>query len=63
MALGAIAEQNEGGIFVVKDATGFPLAYIYAPTQEALRDRYLSPGEALKIASGIVKLPDLLIKQ
>ena len=54
------AEPNEGGNYVIKDANGFTVAYIYARTQEALRDRYLSPAEALMIATAIAKLPELV---
>jgi hypothetical protein len=53
------AELNEGG-YVIKDANGFALAYVYAKPQEALRDRYLSPAEAVIIATAIAKLPMLL---
>ena len=52
-------EQTEGGQFVVKDANGFSLAYVYARTDEALRDQDFSPAEAMVIAETIAKLPEI----
>jgi hypothetical protein len=46
-------EASEGGHFIVKDANGFDLAYVYARNDEALRDKYLTPAEALVIAETI----------
>jgi hypothetical protein len=54
------AEANEAGNYVIRDANGFPLAYVYARSQDALRGRYLSPGEAATIAIAIAKFPELL---
>jgi hypothetical protein len=54
------AELSEGGQFAIKDAQGFTVAYVYARKDEALRDRFLSPAEALTIATAIAKLPELL---
>jgi hypothetical protein len=53
-------ELSEGGHFVIKDANDFPLAYVYARQDEALRNRCLSPTEAITIAQAIAKLPELL---
>jgi hypothetical protein len=49
-------DTTEAGHFVIKDANGFALAYVYARSDPALRDQYLSPVEALVIAEAIVKL-------
>jgi hypothetical protein len=52
------AEPNEGGNFVIKDANGFALAYVYARSDPALRDRFLTPAEASMIAHAIAKLTE-----
>ena len=52
-------DVTEGGHFVVKDATGFSICYVYARKDEALRNQYLTPAEALVIAQQLAKLPDL----
>ena len=52
-------EATEGCQFVIKDANGFPLAYVYARSGSALHDKYLTPAEALTVAEAIVKLPEL----
>jgi hypothetical protein len=54
------AEPSESGTCAIKDATGFTVAYVYARQDIALRDRYLSPAEALTIATAIAKLPELI---
>jgi hypothetical protein len=50
------AEPNEGGNFVIKDANGFAVAYVYARSDPALQDRFLTPAEASVIAHAIAKL-------
>jgi hypothetical protein len=45
--------------FVVKDATGFAICYIYPREDEALRGVYMTPAEAVAIAEAIAKLPEL----
>lgn len=50
-------EPTEGGHFVVKDATGFSVCYIYARKDEALRSSYMTHAEAVVIAEAIAKLP------
>jgi hypothetical protein len=50
---------TEGGHFVIKDATGFSVCYVYARTDSALRNQYMTPAEALVIAEQIAKLPEL----
>ena len=48
---------TEGSQFVIKDANGFALAYVYARNDAALHGEYLTPAEALVIAEEIAKLP------
>ena len=57
------AEQIPGG-YVVKDATGQSLAYVYAREKKAEADtaKVLTMDEARRIASNIAKLPTLLPK-
>ena len=52
-------ELTEGGHFVVKDATGFSVCYVYARNDNALRNQYMTPAEALVIAEQIARLPEL----
>jgi hypothetical protein len=52
-------DVTEGGHFVVKDATGFSICYVYARKDEALRSSYMSPAEAVVVAEVIATLPDL----
>jgi hypothetical protein len=53
-------EPTVGGHFVIKDATGFSVCYVYARRDEALRSSYMTPAEAFTIAERIAKLPELL---
>jgi hypothetical protein len=52
-------DVTEGGHFVVKDATGFSICYVYARKDEALRGSYMTHAEAVVIAGAIANLPDL----
>jgi hypothetical protein len=52
-------EASEGA-FVVTDAKGFAVAYLYWKPQPALNDRFMTRIEALLIAEQMAKLPDLL---
>src|SRR5262245_11378112 len=58
------AELIHGG-YVVKDATGQSLAYVYARETKAQVDtaKVLTMDEARRIASNIAKLPDPLVLQ
>ena len=55
------AEQIPGG-YVVKDAAGQSLAYVYARETKAQADtaKVLTMEEARSIASNIAKLPEFL---
>jgi hypothetical protein len=55
------AERIPGG-YVVKDATGQSLAYVYARDTKAQADtaKVLTMDEARRVASNIAKLPTLL---
>ena len=58
------AERFDGG-FVVKDANGQSLAYVYGRETRADADtaKVLTIDEARRIASNIAKLPDLVRKR
>jgi hypothetical protein len=53
-------DTTAGGHFVIRDANGFPLAYVYAKRKPTVNGEDLTPGQALMIAEAIAKLPDLL---
>ncbi len=57
------AEPIPGG-FVVKDASGQALAYVYARETKAQAEiaKVLTMDEARRVASNIAKLPKLLAK-
>ena len=56
-------ERIEGG-FVVRDANGFRISYVYSPSNFAelgtAAVAHLSPDEARRIATAITRLPELL---
>jgi hypothetical protein len=43
-------EQTSGGHFVVVDAKGFRIAYVYAREEDSLRTHYMTPDEAQSMA-------------
>jgi hypothetical protein len=51
-------DVTEGGHFVVKDATGFSICYVYARKDDALRGSYMTHVEAAVIAEAIARLPE-----
>jgi hypothetical protein len=53
-------ETTESGHFVVKDATGFSICYVYARKDDALRSSYMTHAEALVIAEAIARLLNLV---
>lgn len=58
--------EEKDGSFIVKDANGLRLAFVYWPTNfdglGTLASGHLSPDEARRIAKGIARLPELLAK-
>jgi hypothetical protein len=56
-------EPTEGGHFVVKDAAGFSMCYVYARKDVALRSSYMTPAEAVVIAQAIAKLPGTIERE
>lgn len=56
-------DRIEGG-FLVRDASGFALSYVYSPSNFAelgtAAAGHLSPDEARRIATAIARLPELL---
>src|SRR5260370_31056683 len=55
------AEKFSGG-YVVRDANGFAVAYVYGRSteDEAMEAKQMTMDEARRVASNIAKLPDML---
>ncbi len=51
-------ERTAGNHFVVKDANGFSLAYIYQREGPGMYDTYFTDEEAFVMANTIAKLPE-----
>jgi hypothetical protein len=51
----------EDGGYVVRDANGFAVAYVYGSTEaEAMEAKQMTMDEARRVVSNIAKLPDML---
>jgi len=55
------ADKFSGG-YVVRDANGFAVAYVYGRSTEAeaMEAKHMTMDEARRVASNIAKLPDML---
>ena len=53
-------DTTAGCHFVIRDANGFTLAYVYSKSRPTVNGEDLTPAEALMIAESIAKVPDLL---
>jgi hypothetical protein len=55
------ADKFSGG-YVVRDVTGFAVAYVYGRSTEAeaMEANQMTMDEARRVASNIAKLPDML---
>jgi hypothetical protein len=51
-------DVTEGGHFVVRDATGFSICYVYARKDKPLRGSYMTHAEVMVIAQAIANLPE-----
>jgi hypothetical protein len=53
------AERNPGG-YVVRDANGQAIAYVYSRATEAEAMQTLTDDEARRVAANIARLPELV---
>jgi K+/H+ antiporter YhaU regulatory subunit KhtT len=55
------ADKFSGG-YVVRDANGFAVAYVYGSSTEAeaMKAKQMTMDEARRVASNMAKLPDVL---
>jgi hypothetical protein len=55
-------EEKFSGGYVVRDANGFAVAYVYGRSTEAeaIEAKQMTMDEARRVASSIAKLPDML---
>jgi hypothetical protein len=55
-------EEKFSGGYVVRDANGFAVAYVYGRSikAEAIEAKQMTMDEARRVASNIAKLPDML---
>jgi hypothetical protein len=58
-------EEKFSGGYVVRDANGFAVAYVYGRSTEAeaIEAKQMTMDEARRVASSIAKLPDMLKRE
>jgi hypothetical protein len=57
-------EEHRGISYIVRDPNNFPVAYVYFESEPGRRSaaNLMTKDEASKIAAGIAKLPELLMR-
>jgi hypothetical protein len=62
LSTGALCSEKISGGFVVRDANGQALAYVYcrATETDAMQAKVLTEDEARRVAANIARLPELL---